>query len=249
MQSILRKIINKNVNNRVSSGVSGFDNMVNGGFHQNSINVILADPGCGKSTFCWEFVSQNIESPSLYVSLEQDLNSILRDSVKIGIHGLQSKYEKGNLQFQLAFSESAEITSGEIALRFFMNELPKYLDAIKEASNDFDEGLRIAIDPLTPLLLEIPDVNQQRNAINRIFSSLRKIGTTVVTLEKGFGHSLTMIPQFLADSIIELEYIGLGGLLNRTMKIKKFRGSSHSEKPHPIGFEVGKGLVVYEIDG
>ncbi|MFX0173647.1 MAG: RAD55 family ATPase, partial [Candidatus Hodarchaeota archaeon] len=108
-------------------------------------------------------------------------------------------------------------------------------------------GLRIAIDPLTPLLLEIPDPNQQRNAINRIFSSLRKIGTSVVTIEKGFGKTLTRIPLFLSDSIIELEHIGLGGLYNRTLNVRKFRGSAHSEAPQPIGFEKNKGLIIYDI--
>ena len=59
-----------------------------------------------------------------------------------------------------------------------MSELPKYLEVIKETAEGYSGGIRIAIDPLTPLLLEIPDLNHQRNAINRIFSSLRKIGTS-----------------------------------------------------------------------
>ncbi|MHA1331612.1 MAG: ATPase domain-containing protein, partial [Candidatus Hodarchaeales archaeon] len=91
------------------------------------------------------------------------------------------------------------------------------------------------------------DVNQQRNAINRIFTSLRKIGTSVITLEKGFGEVLARVPLFLSDSIIELEHVGLGGVYNRTIKIRKFRGSSHYEAPRPIGFERNVGLKVYDF--
>ena len=246
MQKLLRKV-QKNDQKRILSGVSGFDNLVYGGFRENSVNVIIADPGCGKSTFCWQFCSEDLQSPALYVSLEQSLESVLRDCRDIGITKYEAKYRRGNLQFQVAFSEDSELTSGEIGLRFFMVELPKYLEVIKETAESYHGGIRIAIDPLTPLLLEIPDLNQQRNAINRIFSSLRKIGTSVVTIEKGFGESLARVPLFLSDSIIELEHIGLGGIYNRTISIRKFRGSAHSETPQPIGFERNKGLMVYDI--
>ncbi|MFX0149382.1 MAG: RAD55 family ATPase [Candidatus Hodarchaeota archaeon] len=246
MQKLLR---NMKINNqkRIGSGVQGFDKLVQGGLREHSVNVIIADPGCGKSTFCWQFCSEDIQTPALYVSLEQSLSSVLRDCRDIGLFGFEEKYKKGNLQFQVAFSEESELTSGEIGLRFFMTELPKYLEVIKETSENYHGGLRIAIDPLTPLLLEIPDPNQQRNAINRIFSSLRKIGTSVVTIEKGFGKTLARIPLFLSDSIIELEHIGLGGIYNRTLNIRKFRGSAHSEAPQPIGFEKNKGLLIYDI--
>lgn len=246
MQKLLRKMKNQK-HERILSGVSGFDNLVCNGFRKNSVNVIIADPGCGKSTFCWQFCSENSEAPALYVSLEQTLDSFLQDCRDIGLVKFEQKYNRGNLQFQVAFSEETELTSGEIALRFFMSELPKYLEVIKETADSYYGGIRVAIDPLTPLLLEIPEPNQQRNVINRIFTSLRKIGTSIVTIEKGFGETLARIPLFLSDSIIELEHIGLGGIYNRTLKIRKFRGSAHSEMPQPIGFEENKGLVVYDI--
>ena len=155
MQKLLRKI-QKNDPKRVFSGISGFDNLVYGGFRENSVNVIIADPGCGKSTFCWQFCSEDLQSPALYVSLEQSLESVLRDCRDIGITKYEAKYRRGNLQFQVAFSEDSELTSGEIGLRFFMDELPKYLEVIKETAESYHGGIRITIDPLTPLLLEIP---------------------------------------------------------------------------------------------
>jgi KaiC/GvpD/RAD55 family RecA-like ATPase len=246
MQKLIRKMQVKD-QKRIKSGVIGFDNLVYGGFREYSVNVIIADPGCGKSTFCWQYCSEDLHIPALYVSLEQNLSSVIRDCRDIGFDKFEEKYNRGNLQFQVAFSEDSDLTSGEIGLRFFMSELPKYLEVIKETAEKYQGGIRIAIDPLTPLLLEIPDPNQQRNAINRIFASLRKIGTSVVTIEKGFGATLARIPLFLSDSIIELEHIGLGGIYNRTLNIRKFRGSAHSEAPQPISFEKNKGLKVYDI--
>lgn len=246
LQRLLRNRIT-NTQERIPSGVPGFDNLVHGGFRKYSVNVIIADPGCGKSTFCWQFSSEDRNTPALYVSLEQNLDSVLRDCHDIGLKQFEEKYNQGSLQFQVAFSEASDLTSGEIGLRFFMSELPKYLSIIKETAEKHYGGIRIAIDPLTPLLLEIPDPNQQRNVINRIFASLRKIGTSVITVEKGFGETLARVPLFLSDSIIELDRIGLGGVYNRTLNVRKFRGSAHSETPQPIGFEKNKGIVVYDI--
>lgn len=246
LQRLLRKN-NTSMQKRIPSGVPGFDNLVQGGFREYSVNVIIADPGCGKSTFCWQFAAEDTNTPALYVSLEQNFDSVLRDCNDIGLNRFEEKYNHGNLQFQVAFKETSDLTSGEIALRFFMSELPKYLSIIKETAAKHYGGIRIAVDPLTPLLLEIPDPNQQRNVINRIFSSLRKIGTSVITIEKGFGEALARIPLFLSDSIIELDRIGLGGIYNRTLNVRKFRGSAHSETPQPIGFEKNEGILVYDI--
>lgn len=232
--------------NRITSGVLGFDDLVYGGFRDNSVNIIIADPGCGKSTFCWQFCAEDPKRPALYVSLEQTLKSILQDCRGLGLGGFEKKLNKGTLQFQIAFDEESERTAGEIGLHFFLTELPRYLEVVKETASDYFGGIRVAIDPLTPLLLEIPDLNLQRNAVTRIFTSLRKIGTSVVTLEKGFGEALARVPLFLCDSIIELEHVGLGGMYNRTLSICKFRGSPHSEMPHPVSFERNKGLVVRE---
>ena len=146
MQKLFRKSIHS-TSERVPSGVMGFDKLVNGGFREHSVNVVIADPGCGKSTFCWQFCSNDPRNPALFVSLEQNLDSVLRDCNDIGLENFKKKLDEGLLQFQVAFNVDSDLTSGEIGLRFFMNELPKYLDVIKETALEYPGGLRIDIDP------------------------------------------------------------------------------------------------------
>ncbi|MHA1450426.1 MAG: RAD55 family ATPase [Candidatus Hodarchaeales archaeon] len=232
---------------RISTGIIGLDSLLGGGFKPNSVNVVVADTGCGKSTFCWQYTAEEKKKPALFISLEQPLSQVISESRALGIKGFSKKNDAGILHFIYGFSKNNNITAGKFAQNFLTVELPKYLDYLKEASKNFDGGLRIAIDPITPLLFEIDSINEQRNIINRIFKSLRDIGTAVITLEKGFGEELTRIPLFLADSIIDLDFVGLGSMVNRTLKIRKFRGSNHSENVHPITFKEGNGLVVHTI--
>jgi KaiC/GvpD/RAD55 family RecA-like ATPase len=178
------------------------------------------------------------------MSLEEDLDQIVDEAKSLGIKTIDEKIRKNKLHFIAAFSEiSLESTSGEIAKTFFDTELPQKLNEFKKLSKTYN-GLKIIIDPLTPLLFEIDKLKHQRETINRIFRTLRSIGTTLITLEKGFGEQLVKVPLFLADSVIDLDFLGLGSIYNRTLTIRKFRGSSHSEKPVPLVFESGTGLKV-----
>lgn len=249
MQELLKLRRTRRKNSyRIPSGVPGLDELVNGGLRSHTVNVVVAEAGCGKSTFAWQFATENKEIPCLFLSLEQDIDRVLRETESMGLHGFREKYERGNLQFQFAYSDVREMTSGEVALNFLLKELPKHLNLLKEKVIEYHGGLRVVVDPLTPLLFEVNDLKQQRNAITRIFNSLRSIGTSVITLEKGFGESLTRVPLFLADSILDLEFLGLGGVLNRMLRIKKFRGSSHSEMPHPVEFVQDKGLLIHNLE-
>ncbi|MHA2334175.1 MAG: RAD55 family ATPase [Candidatus Hodarchaeales archaeon] len=232
---------------RVASGLPGLDPLLMGGFKPYTVNVIVADTGCGKSTFCWQYTAQESEKPIIFVSLEQPMEQMLSESKSIGIEGFSSKHSSGILHFIYGFSEEKKLTAGEFARNFLTVELPRHINDMKDIAKKFDGGLRIAIDPITPLLFEIDSLSEQRDIISRAFKSLRKIGTTIITLEKGFGEEMTRVPLFLADSIIDLDFVGLGSVINRTLKIRKIRGSSHSENVHPITFEKGSGLVVHSI--
>lgn len=240
----MQRLILKPKAKRVKTGVTGLDGLIGGGFRPHTINVVFANPGCGKSTFAWNFVAEGGNDPALYVSLEQSLNEITRESKSLGLDAFEKKVENGTLHFHHAITDDSEMTAGEVSMNFLIRELPQHLNALREASKSYDGGLRIVIDPLTPLLFEVDGLNQLRNILSRIFTNLRSIGTTVITLEKGFDEVLARLPLYLGDSVFELDYLGLGGALSRTIQIQKMRGSNHSQKPHPLTFETGKGLVV-----
>lgn len=232
---------------RVTTGIPGLDPLLGGGFKPYTVNVVVADTGCGKSTFCWQYTAQDPDRPIIFISLEQPLEQMVVESKSLQLDGFSKKHEAGILHFIYGYSEKNTLTAGEFARNFLSVELPRHIEEMKGIADNFEGGLRIAIDPITPLLFEIESLSEQRDIMSRAFKSLRKIGTTVITLEKGFGEGLTRVPQFLADSIVDLDFVGLGSVINRTLKVVKFRGSTHSENVHPLTFEKGKGLVAHSI--
>ena len=82
-----------------------------------------------------------------------------------------------------------------------------------------------------------------------LLKEIRKIGTVLCTLEEhGMSGSLsgseTIIPMYLADSIIHLMYNVVDGTSYRNLKVIKCRSSNHSKNTHPYNIMKGPGIIV-----
>ena len=98
-------------------------------------------------------------------------------------------------------------------------------------------------------------MNDIRKAILRLSYLLQRTGvTTVFTSEIQEGahkYGKYGVEEYVADGVIVLHYMGIGTQSNRTMHIRKMRGTKHSEDLHPItitknGIEIHKLEEVYE---
>src|SRR5256886_13588206 len=67
---------------KVSSGIPGLDDLIEGGFWPKSTIVILGSSGTGKSTFAIQFLMEGIEQgeQALYVTLEEPPEQIMREA-------------------------------------------------------------------------------------------------------------------------------------------------------------------------
>jgi len=65
--------IGKNLDNVISTGVSGLDDVLVGGFRRNRAYLIEGVPGSGKTTLALQFMRASVErgEPVLYVTLSE----------------------------------------------------------------------------------------------------------------------------------------------------------------------------------
>ncbi|MBU4075904.1 MAG: circadian clock protein KaiC, partial [Euryarchaeota archaeon] len=65
---------------RVSSGIYGLDDLMNGGFRENTVNVVRGGTGVGKTTFALQYslFGLNRGEKVLFVSFEMSEKQILR---------------------------------------------------------------------------------------------------------------------------------------------------------------------------
>ncbi len=228
---------------KVRSGIPGLDNLMDGGFNKNSVNIIIGAAGTGKTTAVFQFLRKGLEegSEGIYITLDETKDQLIREAINLGWEGIQDYVDSERLIFMEA--------TGSDFLDFIENELPDLIGNW-EGSTD----ARIAIDPLTPVIWAVKEIYRQREILSSLFKLTRKIGHVVGTLEEHntFGTltgSESIIPMYLADSVIYLSYIGLGFSLNRMLRVIKCRSSWHSEATNPYNIIPGSGIVIHAIEG
>ncbi|CAD7775783.1 Circadian clock protein kinase KaiC [Candidatus Methanoperedenaceae archaeon GB37] len=206
--------------------------MIDGGFRKNTVNVLCGGPGAGKSTFAIQYILHNLNRnhTGLLISFEMSEKQIIQDCLSLGFFEIEEHIENGSLTILHFFGEDLVFPPLD------------FIQDIREVIKGGEDVL-ISIDPFTYLTLFMDET--ERKFLSMIFQELREIGTTVVTLEENKnGSPVTLLPLYLADSVICLEDIGMGELYNRTLKIVKTRGARHGEGLYPYSIENGVGIVV-----
>ncbi len=220
---------------RVPTGIFGLDELMGGGFRENTVNIIRGGTGVGKTTFALQFslFRLNRGEKVIYISFEMSQEQIVRDCRDIGWREIEGHIEKGNLKIIHVFGEDLTFPSLDFA------EMVR-----TSASSD---NLNIVIDPLTyPTFYS---EKEKRKSLSTIFQELRKLGTAVITLEEPTdGNYVTegsAMPLYLADTVVYLQNLGFGEMYDRTVRIMKHRGSKHGDGVYPYSIEAGFGIVLH----
>ncbi len=221
---------------RIESGIFGIDRILYGGFRDKTAIVVVGASGTGKTTFAMQFLTHGINQgeQGLYVTMEESPEQILREGELMGFN-MAEHYEKNLFFIHLKGKNFKEMIN---------EELPKLV----KARADYDVRTRVAIDPMTPVIWAVKDKEDQRELIGKLFSTLKQLGVVMATVEEHAKPGETigedvLLPIYLADGVIHLDYHPIGGAFNRTLQIIKMRGSPHGEGVYPYIFAEGVGVV------
>ena len=226
---------------KIKSGIYGLNPLLDGGINENSTTVVIGASGAGKTTFATQFIRRGLEEgqEGIFVSLDENKDQIIREAVEMGWSDILDYLDDELLVFIDA--------SGREFSKFIREELPSFVEDWSGAN------ARISIDPLTPVMWSVKDHYEQRDLIGFMLKETRKVGTVLSTLEEhGTAGDLsgpeTIIPMYLADCVIHLQYRALEGDVSRRLKIIKCRSSRHSHYSHPYSIVKGLGLLVEQGD-
>lgn len=217
---------------RISTGIYGLDDLLGGGFRENTITTVHGGTGVGKTTFALQYslFGLNRGEKVVYVSFEMSEEQIIRDCGDIGWGEIKDYLEQGNLKIVQLFGEDLTFPSLDLA------------EMVKKSISG--HNLRIVFDPLTyPTFYS---EKERRKSLSTIFQELRKLGTALMVLEEPLDGNLSgsAMPLYLADTVIHLQNLGFGEMYDRTLRIMKHRGSKHGEGLYPYSIENGLGIVI-----
>jgi len=212
---------------RVKTGISGYDNLLGGGFIPNSINLLCGTSGCGKTLFTLSYIYNGAVNgeKSVYITMEEMKEHIVRDAKIVGLDiekvddEMLCIYAMSSLRANLINTKD-EVESEESPLR-----LDNLLEFIKI---NYSDAVRLGLDSIVPLAIAYPDERVFRAELFRFMMSLKKMGITVIfTTEIPYSSNDTSrfgMEDFIADSVTLLRIREEWG---RQIKVHKMRGSNH----------------------
>ncbi|MCZ7393876.1 MAG: ATPase domain-containing protein [Candidatus Methanoperedens sp.] len=218
---------------RISTGIYGLNDLMGGGFRENTINIIRGGTGVGKTTFALQYSLFGLDRGEkvIYVSFEMSEEQIIRDCTDMGWGVIKDYIEDGSLKIIKVFGENLTFPSLDI------------VEIVKKSIIALNP--RIVIDPLT--YLTFYSEKEKRKSLSTIFQELRKLGTVVMVLEEAVDGNQegSAMPLYLSDTVIHLQNLGFGEMYDRTLRIMKHRGSKHGEGLYPYSIENGLGIVLH----
>lgn len=212
---------------RISTGITGLDEMLGGGFPRGHIVVVMGAFGTGKTTFGLQFLMSGLKAGEncIFISLEEDTKSILSNAKAFG-WDMQEYFDDERLGLYRLEPADAKNTITRIR-----SELPSF---IKES-----KATRVVIDSVSLLNLLFDSNQDKRAMLFSLTQLLRSSGcTTLLTAEVKDDNprsSRDGLVEYTADGVILLHYdepkgSGEGQL---TLRILKMRRTAHSRRIKP----------------
>ena len=218
---------------RVPTGNPQADEILGGGFPVNSINVVMGQPGTGKTIFVEELVFHNAsdERPILYfTTMSEPLAKVVRYLQQFPF------FDERKIGSQVIYED----IGGELAEGGIDALVPR----IKESVQSHGPKI-IVIDSFKAIHDLSPSVQAMRHMLYELSGLLSAYeATTFLVGEYGEEHVATM-PEFaVADGIIQFSRKELGARDERYLRVRKLRGSKYREGMH--GFRItDRGLDIY----
>jgi len=233
--------------NRISTGIDGLDELLEGGFIKGRTYLVAGEAGTGKTTFALQYLyngALRYGESGVYVTIDERPKHIIEDALAMG-WDLERLMEENMLlvvEITPMFSETRRIDAERV-----VGELGRLVSEIGAS--------RLSIDPIAPLVLRgkepvDPMMAQMmvREYIRKLIFSLDELGvTTVATSEIPTGTNKLSrygVEEFLASGVIVLRLRRINNGFIREIYIRKMRGVAHSMDVHTFTMIRGRGIVI-----
>ncbi len=239
---------------RVPTGIDGLDDMIEGGFPRGRTVLLSGGCGTGKSIFGLQFLYKgavDYDEPGVYVTVDERPELTRQDMLRFG-WDIASLEEQGKLvMLDLTGSKIGVQTGEKYALNSAL-DIDRLVLKIMQTAGEIG-ARRLVIDSLPALGFHLKGEAEVRNMILKLTYMIRKSDLTAVLISEvpeqtpGSGPMMFSkygVEEYVADSVILLHYLGMGTDTNRTLYVRKMRGTKHIEDIIPMHItEAGIKLV------
>jgi len=221
---------------RLSTGVDGLDEVLQGGFIPGRAYLVRGGPGMGKTTLGLHFLTAGAANGEkvLFITLGEPEALLRKNAEAMG-------FDLNGVSF-LDLSPTpeffAQVETYDIFSPAEVEREPTTRRIIEEVEKL--QPSRVFIDAMTQFRYLATDPFQYRKQVLSFLRFLVERGTTVLFTSEGSAEAPDADLRFLSDGVIHLEFAPEG----RTLSVGKFRGSAFLSGFHSVQLSA-QGMKVF----
>lgn len=217
---------------KTPTGISGLDNITDGGLPKGRTTLIAGGAGSGKTLFGMEFLIRGAEiygEPGVAMTFEETAEEISANLASLG-HDVNKLVREKKLFIDYVHVERRQIEeTGEYDLEGLFIRLDHAIKSIK--------AKRVLLDTIEVLFSGLRNEAIVRSELRRLFRWLKEHEVTaVITAEAGDNTFLTRhgLEEYVADCVIILDHRVTEQISTRRIRVVKYRGSTHGTNEYPF---------------
>lgn len=228
---------------KAATGISGLDEITDGGLPRGRPTLVCGSAGCGKTLLAMEFLIRGCTQfgePGVYVTFEETEQELAQNVRSLG-YDVEQLVAEGKLAFDHVQVERHEIEeAGEFDLEGLFLRIGLAIDSVG--------AQRVVLDTIESLFSAFSNPALLRAELRRLFRYLKDRGVTaIITGERGEG-ALTRqgLEEYVSDCVLLLDHRIHQQVSTRRLRVVKYRGSHHGTNEYPF-IIAEKGISVLPV--
>ncbi|HET8911368.1 MAG TPA: ATPase domain-containing protein [Ktedonobacteraceae bacterium] len=214
------------ISSRVSTGVTGLDEILFGGLIPKRAYLLRGGPGCGKTTLGMHFLMEGVTrgERSLFITLGEPENELKANAQSLGFELDQMHFLdlSPNAEFFTEMQTYDIFSPAEVEREPVTQQILDQIEAIRPQ--------RVFLDAMTQFRYLATDSFQFRKQVLSFLRFLVEQGATILFTSEGSVSVPDDDLQFMSDGVIHLNFRPEG----RTLSVSKFRGSDFHSGDHTM---------------